>query len=215
VAYSQIGQQLNISGSVTSAGGDIVIDPPTDLSMSPSALIQTVGGNINLLASGNITLATVNAPSGAVSISTSGGQIGSATPGVNNVTAASLTLAAPGDVQLLYAAQSVDTSAVGGVLSLVNTLPASSPPEALAVIASSIQSVSTTSTTSVLTGSMSPETSVAASTAGDAAEKKEEGTSSVQTAVETVNVGGNVVQKPADEIVQGVQPAGRRLVCRR
>jgi hypothetical protein len=98
-----------------------VIDPPTDLTMSPAATITSGGGSISLDALGNITLAAVNAGSGAVVIQTTGGQIGTATPGVNNVTAGDLTLNAATGIQLAYVAPATHVSNTSGTFALTNT----------------------------------------------------------------------------------------------
>jgi fibronectin-binding autotransporter adhesin len=121
ILYAQNGRALNITGGVRSAGGGIVIDPPTDLTMSPTATITSGGGGISLDALGNITLAAVNAGSGAVVIQTTGGQIGTATPGVNNVTAGDLTLNASTGIQLAYVAPATHVSNTSGTFALTNT----------------------------------------------------------------------------------------------
>ncbi|MBI4985482.1 MAG: hypothetical protein HZC24_09105, partial [Rhodocyclales bacterium] len=120
IAYAQHGMGLNIVGSIASAGGTILIDPPTDLTMSAEARVTSVGGSIKLEATGDITLATVDAGSGAVAIETSGGQIGTATPGTNNVTAASLSLDATSGIQLAYVAPSVRVANTSGTIALLN-----------------------------------------------------------------------------------------------
>jgi hypothetical protein len=121
ILYAQNGRALNITGGVSSAGGGIVIDPPTDLTMSPAATITSGGGSISLDALGNITLAAVNAGSGTVMIQTTGGQIGTATPGVNNVTASDLTLSAATGIQLAYVAPATHVSNTSGTFALTNT----------------------------------------------------------------------------------------------
>jgi hypothetical protein len=63
----------------------------------------------------------VNAGSGTVMIQTTGGQIGTAIPGVNNVTAGDLTLSAATGIQLAYVAPATHVSNTSGTFALTNT----------------------------------------------------------------------------------------------
>jgi len=81
ITYSQNGGALTLAGLISSNGGAITIDPPTSLTMNPSAAITSNNGAIAVAASGNITLSSVNAGSGAISLAaTNGGSISAVTP---------------------------------------------------------------------------------------------------------------------------------------
>ena len=114
ITYSQNGQDLTIAGSVTSQGGSVLIDPPTNLIMSPTASITSIGGSIGVQSSGSVVLSSISAgPTGAINLS-AGGSVsvapGSPTP---NLTAGTATLAAGGNVD--FSAQ-VQTLIATGVL---------------------------------------------------------------------------------------------------
>jgi hypothetical protein len=164
ILYAQNGQTLYIAGNVTSNGGNILIDPPTSVSMSPSSVVASAGGNVTIQSAGNIMLSTVNAAGatpnsvGNVSLQSTGGNIASVTPATGNtasgtagpgtnVTANVLTLAAPGNVQLAYAAQLVDAKQVLGLVSSASgVLPTFTPAPtttlaAAQVAATTVQSV--------------------------------------------------------------------------
>ena len=227
LAYMQSGQSLAISDVVSTVGGAVLIDPPTSLSMSPAASISSGGGAVVLQASSDISLSRVDAGSGSVSIASSGGAISAVTSG-NNITAGSLRLAAPGSVQLAYVASSLDTSGVGGGLSVVNNSAASASVTAL--IASTIQpvlaptvnavdSVATTSTgptNSATTAGTAASTEPTASAPADSASPANpKPAATAPAAVQTLVVGTSTVQKPASEIVQAAKPKGQQLMCRR
>ena len=231
LAYMQSGQSLAISDVVSTVGGAVLIDPPTSLSMSPAASISSGGGAVVLQASSDISLSRVDAGSGSVSIASSGGAISAVTSG-NNITAGSLRLAAPGSVQLAYVASSLDTSGVGGGLSVVNNSAASASVTAL--IASTIQPVlapTVNAVDSVATTSTGPTNSATngATTAGTAASTEPTASAPADSAspanpkpaatapaaVQTLVVGTSTVQKPASEIVQAAKPKGQQLMCRR
>ena len=231
LAYMQSGQSLAISDVVSTVGGAVLIDPPTSLSMSPAASISSGGGAVVLQASSDISLSRVDAGSGSVSIASSGGAISAVTSG-NNITAGSLRLAAPGSVQLAYVASSLDTSGVGGGLSVVNNSAASASVTAL--IASTIQPVlapTVNAVDSVATTSTGPTNSAtnSATTAGTAASTEPTASAPADSAspanpkpaatapaaVQTLVVGTSTVQKPASEIVQAAKPKGQQLMCRR
>ena len=116
IAYVQNGQQdLTIIGSVSSNGGSILIDPPTNLTMTPSAVISSGGGTIGVQSLGNIVLAAINAgTSGAINLS-AGGSVSAVTPsgGGPNLIGGTATLAAGGNVD--FSAQ-VQTLIATGVL---------------------------------------------------------------------------------------------------
>ncbi len=241
ISYAQNGQVLDVAGSIVSSGGAILIDPPTDLTMSSIASISSGGGGIALQASGNVTLAAVNAGSGNVSIQTSGGTIASAIPGANNVTAGKLTLAAPGNVQIAYSASALDISGVLGTLSLTANTPVDSLIVAITTAASTLQSVQATAASPLVdpivqlgdpTGASAPlaagEVPAAANdpTAGTATALSDSArtTSSsdgvsydkpaVTTGITTVIIGTTLLQKPSDQVLLVEAPKGRMLVCR-
>ncbi|MBU63733.1 MAG: hypothetical protein CMI26_14670 [Opitutae bacterium] len=56
ISYKQTGQNLLVSGAVTSNGGSILIDPPVDVTVT--ADINAAGGNITLQASNDISFTT-------------------------------------------------------------------------------------------------------------------------------------------------------------
>ena len=56
ITYRQTGQKLKITGPIKSYGGDILIDPPTDLTIN--ATINGGGGSVTAEATGNITFGT-------------------------------------------------------------------------------------------------------------------------------------------------------------
>jgi filamentous hemagglutinin family protein len=156
VVYKQNGLALNLSGSVQSNGGSVVFDPPATLSMAAGSSIASNGGSISLTANGNMTLATVNASgangAGNVSLTATSGGISSATPGTNNITAGALTLAAAGNVQLAYAATSVDTRQVLGLMS--------SPAGVLPVIAPAISPTTVTTATAAASSAVQSATAL-------------------------------------------------------
>lgn len=130
ITYSQSGQDLNLTGIISSAGGNVLIDPPVNLTMSPTASVNSGGGAVSVLASGNILLASINAMNsasgagGAVSVLTSGGSIGSVLPaGQTNITAGSLTAGAFNGVQLAFVAPSFNITSVNGAVVTTNNSP--------------------------------------------------------------------------------------------
>ena len=234
LSYSQNGQALKIMGNITSGGGDILIDPPTDLSMNPDTTVSTEGGSIDLQASGNVVLAAVKAPTGSVSISTTGGKISSATPGANNVTADKLTLASTGSVELAYLANTVDTTSVDGPVTLSTTASTSliTDAEVVSVISaiqssSDLTSTSDASTNTIITittnnsiteAESAPTTDIdQTNTADTSTDDKTEEAAAEQTVApdpQTIVVANVTIEKPAEEIVRIDKPKGRQLVCR-
>ena len=90
--------------------------------MAPTAGITSNGGAVGITAGGNITLASVDAGSGALAIQSSSGRIGTATPGVNNVTAGELTLNAASGIELAYIAPQLHVSNANGNIALANSV---------------------------------------------------------------------------------------------
>jgi hypothetical protein len=78
VMYAQNGQDLTLTGTMSSVGGTVTIDPPVNFSMSNTAQVSSAGGAIGVQANGNVVLASVNAGSGAIGL-TSGGNVTAAT----------------------------------------------------------------------------------------------------------------------------------------
>ncbi len=76
LTYKQDGQPLNLTGKVSSAGGKLIIDPPTTITMSPDASIVSSGGDIVISALGDIKIASIDAAAGGVDIK-AGGKIDS------------------------------------------------------------------------------------------------------------------------------------------
>jgi hypothetical protein len=70
--YAQNGQDLTLTGTMSSFGGTVTIDPPVNFSMSNTAQVSSTGGAISLLSTGNVVLASVNAGSGTIGLSTGG-----------------------------------------------------------------------------------------------------------------------------------------------
>ncbi|MFA6016223.1 MAG: YDG domain-containing protein, partial [Gallionellaceae bacterium] len=124
VTYRQNGMALTLNGSMSSAGGAILLDPPTDIIMTPGSSISSGGGSIDLLATGNIQLATLNAGTiGAVNINTTGGAITSGLEaGVSNVTGASLTASAVNGARFTHSATTATATSVNGVVAVTNAV---------------------------------------------------------------------------------------------
>ncbi|MEO8754676.1 MAG: hypothetical protein ABI624_18565, partial [Casimicrobiaceae bacterium] len=226
ITYDQEGQAL-VVGTVSSQGGKILIDPPTDVTlngavsttgsitiealnnlvMAPGATVNSGGGNVVLNAGGNIALASVNAGTGNMLIQTSGGQIGTVIPGFNNATAFDLTLDAQTGIQLAYIASALHVSNVSGLILLTDsltglTLSNQAPPTDTSlsqIVATVIQQ--TVQPTGQTNADEKP---------GD---KKEE-VPADKPATETFVVGNTLVEKPADEIVRFDKLKGRTLMCR-
>jgi hypothetical protein len=112
---------IAINGAVSTAGGGVGVQAGNDIVMAPTASVTSSSGNVSVQASGNITLASINAGSGSVAVQTTTGQIGSATPGSNNITAAALTLDAATGIQLTYVAPSVTASSTAGTVAVTNS----------------------------------------------------------------------------------------------
>jgi len=195
VIYMQNGQALQITGRLRSEGGAIIIDPPTTLSMDPTSSIVTPGGSITLESSSDMLLAALSTGStGSINLNSSGGTIGTATPGVNNITTGSLTVAANGDVQLAYVADTVDSTGVRGRLS--------TPDGALPALTSDVPPVKDSL----------PDTTPASTTPIAAAPPDPGSTSTVAGA--TLTVGGTTLRKTLDELVKTDKTKGSALICR-
>jgi len=301
VSYGQNGQSMTAIGAIASNGGDIFIDPPTDINlnssintsgsgsvhinatgniiMGPAATISSGTGGVEIKTGGNIMLASVNAGSGAVVIEATSGQIGTSTPGVNNVVAGDLTLTANTGIQLNYIAPAVHVSNNTGTILLLNSstgvvvsnipvtvvaVPVTVVPvvEVLVEVRTANQIVSSlidsflpvtsqwsapaTTTTFIVTpdstNTGTQSTSLSTSNTGDGTlsgpgggnpqpgSKPASGGSSSdnnqpdqnnppaakpKTTTQTVIVGNTMVQKPADQVVQGgPKGKGSVLVCR-
>jgi hypothetical protein len=78
VVYAQNGQDLTLTGTMSSIGGTVTMDPPVNFSMSNNAQISSAGGAIGVSATGNVVLASINAGSGAIGLS-AGGNVTAAT----------------------------------------------------------------------------------------------------------------------------------------
>jgi filamentous hemagglutinin family protein len=123
LSYSQFGQPLTLTGIMSSNGGNLLIDPPTDLTLAASSSLSSGGGSIGLLASGNILLSSLNAGAGAVNIVTTGGSIGSSLPaGQNNITAGSVTASAVTGAQFSFNAPIFHITSTGGIISVFDLL---------------------------------------------------------------------------------------------
>jgi hypothetical protein len=122
IKYAQNGQDLMLgvpvglygTGVIASNGGNITIDPPVNFTMASTSSISSGGGAIILGATGNVTLAMVDASGGTGSggpiTLTAGGNVSSA-PGFTgpNLIGVAVTLYVTGNASL-----SVQAQALGG-----------------------------------------------------------------------------------------------------
>jgi hypothetical protein len=120
VTYAQNGQDLTLTGTMSSVGGTVTMDPPVNFSMSNNAQISSAGGAIGVSATGNVVLASINAGSGAIGL-TAGGNV-TAAP---NFTGPSLiggvtTLNIGGNAAFSTSVQSMGGT-VNGTLTVVDT----------------------------------------------------------------------------------------------
>jgi len=133
IIYTQNGHNLNVTGTVSSKGGAITIDPvmftmgtSAQVSSTVSSQLNASGGPIQITASGAMQLATINAGSGLIALN-AGGSISSVSGVSPNLIGGSATIAAIGGANFsttISAANLDTTSVVGGVsVSYVSLTP--------------------------------------------------------------------------------------------
>ena len=154
ISYSQIGQDLKMTGTVSSVNGNILIDPPANVTMSSGALISSGGGSIGMQATGNVVLANINAGSnGAVNL-TAGGNVSSA-PGYSgpNITGGIATINVGGNAVFNTSVQMLDATVAGGftIYDASGTTFSSAPPQ----IAQIVSTITATSSSGNSSGSSS------------------------------------------------------------
>ncbi len=242
ITYDQDGQALHVIGPVTSQGGNVLVDPPADillggaisttgggsvtleatnnLIMAPTGTVNTGGGAVVLNAGGSIGLASINAGSGIVLVQTSGGQIGTTTPGLNNVTASDITLNAQTGIVMGYIASAVHVSNVSGLISLtdfttgITVTNQAASPVATETQTAALNQIATTIIQQTSTPGKTESNEITRTGDPDTAKDKEEDKPVDRPTTETVVVGGNTIQKPADEVVNIGAVKGQTLVCR-
>ena len=103
VTYSQNGQDLTLTGTMSSVGGSVIIDPPANVNMSSGAAVSSLGGSIILQSNGNMNMsngATVSSGGGAIGLQATGNvvlaNINAGGNGAVNLSAGGNVYSAPG-----------------------------------------------------------------------------------------------------------------------
>ena len=112
VTYTQNGLDLKLTGTMSSLGGSVSIDPPVNFSMSNTAQVSSGGGAIAVQASGNVILATINAGSGAINLN-AGGDVTAVSGGGPNLIGSAATVNIGGKAAFNTQVQKLDATVAG------------------------------------------------------------------------------------------------------
>ena len=226
--YSQVGQALTVAGNINSAGGSIDIDPPSSISMNPGTSISSNGGAVTVVAEGAVSLTSVNAGNGALTVASASGAVS-----IGDITSGGVSVTAPGGYTRHSGANTTNTSAAAPAINTaatpaintaaipaINTAAKQAINTAVAQATASLVTQAVTSTVQPIVGpTTDPNSTTSTSTtdnmtnADGSTTKKEPKTA--KTATQVMLVGSDTVQKPTDQVVAPVKATGKQLMCRR
>ena len=159
VTYKQNGQDLNLIGNMSSAGGGVLIDPPVNFTMSNTAQVSSGGGAIDVQASGNVVLAAINAGSGAVNLSVGGNVLSANGFTGSNMIGGLATINVGGNANFASQVQMLKVSGAGSftVVDTSGTVYTNDAvvQQAIAVVTANISNITNNTTSSSLTSSTS------------------------------------------------------------